>query len=229
MAKQLILDLPARPAFGRDDYYVSQANQAAFAKISDWKNWTDGKLVLCGPGGAGKTHLAHVWASEADAQVVRAADLEPDSIAEFVGKSPRIAVEDVENIAGMPEREQALFHMHNLVLADAGRLLLTSQLPPAGWPLMLPDLKSRVMGTGLVRLDAPDDALLSAVMVKLFVDRQIEVKPEIIGYLTQRMERSFTAAGRLVAGLDALALSEGRAITQSMARQILDNFSASEA
>ncbi|MGR3292106.1 MAG: chromosomal replication initiator DnaA, partial [Paracoccaceae bacterium] len=141
---------------------------------------------------------------------------------------PRIAVEDVEDIAGNPECEQALMHLHNLALADGGRLLMTGILPPARWHLTLADLQSRVSGAGLVQLGAPDDALLSAVLVKLFADRQLNVAPYVIGYLARRMERSIDEAALLVAALDAISLTEGRAVTRKLAGRVLDNYSAGD-
>jgi len=227
VAAQLTFDLPGRAALGRDNYFVSQANMAAVKAVDGWADWPDGKLVLCGPAGSGKTHLAHVWAADADAQVVAASALANADIAAIVAKSNRIAVEDVPAIAGNTAAETALFHLHNLALAEGGRLLLTGQqAAPTSWPLTLPDLKSRVQATGLAQLYAPDDALLCAVLVKLFADRQVDVAPPAIAYLAPRIERSFAAAGRVVAALDTLALAEKRAITQPLAKKLLDSISA---
>lgn len=225
MAEQLTFDLPVRCALGREDFFVSGANRAAVATISSWQDWPEGKLVLSGPKGAGKTHLVHVWAAQANAQVVAAKDLHSDVVADLVAISPRIAVEDADQIAGQQAHEKALFHLHNLALAEGGRVLLTGQTPPATWPLDLADLKSRLLGAGLAQLSAPDDPLIAAVLVKLFSDRQLEVSPDVIRYLVRHMERSFDAAGAVVAALDALALSEGRAISRNLAARVLDNFS----
>ena len=222
MPKQLTFDLPVRAALGRADFFVSDANRQALDLISDWQNWAGGKLVLCGPKGSGKTHLAHVWANDARAQVVHADALAGQSIVDLINHNPRIVVEDVDRIAGKTDAENALFHLHNLALAEGGLLLLTGLKNPAQWGLELPDLQSRVQGTGLAQLTAPDDALLSAVMVKLFTDRQIDVSPDLIQYLAPRIERSFDAAGRTVAALDELALSEARPIGRKLAARVLD-------
>jgi len=229
VAAQLTFDLPGRAALGRDNYFVSQANMAAVKTVDGWADWPDGKLVLYGPAGSGKTHLVHVWAADADAQVVAASALANADIAAIVAKSNRIAVEDVPAVAGNTAAETALFHLHNLALAEGGRLLLTGQDAPTSWPLTLPDLKSRVQATGLAQLYPPDDALLCAVLVKLFADRQVEVAPHAIAYLAPRIERSFAAAGRVVAALDTLALAEKRAITQPLAKKLLDSISAGAA
>ncbi|MBE0552217.1 MAG: chromosomal replication initiator DnaA, partial [Rhodobacteraceae bacterium] len=94
--------------------------------------------------------------------------------------------------------------------------------PPRDWGLRLPDLLSRMQAAGLARLDEPDDALLSAVLVKLFADRQIAVPVALIGWLVSRMERSIAAARDLVAQLDARALAEGRPVSRALAAELLD-------
>lgn len=223
MAEQLAFDLPARPALGRDDFFVSPANRAAVSWIETWADWPDGKLLLAGPKGAGKTHLVHVWAGLSGAQLFEADQLDGLDINAAVQSCPRIAVENIDRIAGSAAREQALFHLHNLVLADGGRLLMTCT--PRAPHLDLPDLQSRISASAAVQLEAPDDALLSAVMVKLFADRQINVPASVITYLATRMERSFDRAAALVQAIDAAALARKRPITRALAAEVLDKFS----
>ena len=225
MARQLTFDLPARPALGRDDFFVSPANAVAVKAIENWSDWPERKLVLTGPNGSGKTHLVHVWAQAAGANVIDARDLNANNVDRLVAKNSTVAVEDIEIIAGNDSAEHALFHLHNLLLAESGYLLLTSASHPANWPLSLPDLKSRVQGTALATLNAPDDALLAAVLVKLFADRQISVPVGVVGQMVDRMERSLEFAQRLVRALDQQSLSEHRAITAALATRVLDNLS----
>ncbi|MGO4916242.1 chromosomal replication initiator DnaA [Pseudogemmobacter sp. W21_MBD1_M6] len=228
MPQQLTFDLPGRAALGRDDFYVSPANAVAVATVTDWAHWPNGKLVLAGQTGSGKTHLAHVWAVEAAATVVPARDLTLDRVDTLAAQS-HVVIEDVPLIAGQAEPEQALFHLHNLLQAGGGALLLTGTDAPTRWRLALPDLASRMQGTSVVTLDPPDDALLAAVLLKLFSDRQLAVSPALIGYLLRRMERSFAAAQTIVQTLDQRALREGRAIGQSMAAEVLDNLERGDA
>jgi chromosomal replication initiation ATPase DnaA len=112
--------------------------------------------------------------------------------------------------------EAALFHLHNL-MAGGHPLLLTAKGPPRDWGLSLPDLTSRMQAIAIATIDAPDDALLAAVMVKLFADRQITVPPNLIAYLIPRMDRSLHAAAVMVAALDAHALALGRPVTRALA------------
>lgn len=220
MPKQLTFDLPAHPAQGLDDFLVTPSNANAMATIESWQNWPNRKLVLAGEIGTGKTHLTHVWAGLSGARILNASALPHTRIEDLAGHS--VALEDADQIAGNAEAENALFHLHNLVLAEGGALLVTARTAPSRWGLTLPDLRSRMEGTTLARLDPPDDMLLSAVLVKLFHDRQITVPANLIDYLLPRMERSLAEAARLVSVLDQAALSEGRALTRALASRVLD-------
>jgi chromosomal replication initiation ATPase DnaA len=220
MPRQLSFDLPAKTALGREDFFVSPANALAVAMISA-TSWPGNKLVLSGPTGAGKTHLAHVWAAETGGRIVRATELRYDDVPELA-QAP-IAVEDIPNIAGDMDQQNALFHLHNLVLAEGHSLLMTGRLAPKLWQLPLPDLQSRVEGAHHVALDPPDDALLGAVLAKLFLDRQLNPSPDVMSYLVKHMDRRFETAADTVAQLDQLALSEKRDITRALAVRVLNS------
>ncbi|MEE4347787.1 MAG: DnaA/Hda family protein [Paracoccaceae bacterium] len=222
MHRQLSFDLPVRAALGREDFFVAPANAMAVALIEGWRNWPGRKLVLEGPKGAGKTHLAHVWAGASGARIVDARALAKADIPGLAAGP--VAVEDVPLIAGDIAAENALFHLHNLILAEGHSLLLTADRPAAHWGLSLPDLASRMQGTQATKLEAPDDRLLTALLAKLFADRQLIPTPDTIPYLVTRMDRSFDSARQLVAVLDAAALSQGRAINRKLAAEVLERF-----
>lgn len=220
VAEQLTFRLPARPALGRSDFFVAPSNADAVAMVSDAGRWPEGKLALIGPEGAGKTHLVHVWAAETGAEILDAADLAAADLPALAAKA-RVAVEDMEARAGDPAAERALLHLHNL-LRGAGQLLLTGRAAPARWPVALPDLRSRVGATAVAELAPPDDALLAAVLVKLFSDRQIAVAPALVAFLVPRIDRSFAAARDIVDRLDRAALAEGRPVGRTLAARLLD-------
>lgn len=219
MAQQLSFDLPAKPALGRDDFFVAPSNAMAVAMIDPGFTWPAGKLVLSGPVGAGKTHLVHVWASQSGARILRAAELAEDRVPELA-QGP-VAVEDVQEIAENLPAQKALFHLHNLLMAAGHPLLMTGQKAPNLWGLTLPDLQSRVQGAAHAALEAPDDALLAVVLAKLFNDRQIMPKPDVIPYLVAHMDRSFEAAQDIVARLDRVSLEERRSLTRALAIRLL--------
>lgn len=218
MIRQLAFDLPGTEAMTREHFFVASSNALALQAVERWATWPGRKLLLVGPEGAGKTHLAHVWAALADAVILPATALAETGIADLSGRA--VVIENADRIG---PAETQLFHLHNLVTAS-GALLLTARTPPRDWGLRLPDLVSRMQATPIARLEAPDDALLSAVLVKLFADRQVAVPANLIPYLVGRMPRSIGSARALVAALDAQALALGRPITRALAGAVLDSF-----
>jgi chromosomal replication initiation ATPase DnaA len=222
-SRQLTFDLPARPALGRADFFISPANALALAALDAPAGWPLGKFILIGPRGSGKTHLAMVWAAANAASVITAEDLprhDPGDLA----TQPAIVIEDADHIASNLAAETALFHLHNLILAAHGRLLLTAATAPSRWPFALPDLASRLQATASTTLAPPDDALLAAVLVKLFADRQIAAAPALVSYLVSRIDRSLASASALVETLDARALAEARPVNRALAADVLDTW-----
>ncbi|OBY28004.1 HdaA/DnaA family protein [Leisingera sp. JC1] len=219
MAQQLSFDLPAKPALGREDFFVAPSNAMAVALLDPQFAWPSGKLVLTGPKGAGKTHLAHVWASQTGARILSAASLSEQLVPELA-QGP-VVVEDVPQIADDQDRQNALFHLHNLVLAQGHSLVMTGRGAPNLWGLTLPDLQSRVQAATHAELQPPDDQLLAVVLAKLFNDRQITPKPDVIPYLVAHMDRSFAAAAQIVRRLDQLSLAEKRSLTRPLAVRVL--------
>jgi len=220
MAYQLVFDLPSSPALGRNDFFVSPANAAAVAMIDSWGATGWRNLLITGPRGAGKTHLAHVWSAVSGATHIKASSLAAADIAALAPCC--LVIEDLQEIAGDTAAQTALFHLYNLAKAEGGTLLFTADAEPHLIGLTLPDLVSRLRQIGGVQLQAPDDDLLMAVLMKLFADRQLNPKPELIPYLTRNIERSFAAAYDIVEELDRVALSEGREVGRQLAIEVME-------
>lgn len=221
MARQLVLDLPVTPAYGLEDFLVGASNERALALIEGWPAWPDRLLRIQGPAGSGKSHLASIWAERAEAAILPAAAVTGDrvpALAEYTA----LALEDLDRGVGHGEGdERALFHLVNLTRERGRHILITSAAPPESCGLATPDLLSRLRLAPSVTLEAPDDALLRAVLVKLFHDRQILVDASVIDFVAGRMERSLGAAQEIVAALDREAMSRGRRVTRPIAANIL--------
>lgn len=221
MPRQMTLDLPLHAAQGRADFLVAPSNAQALAALDAAAGWPLGKMVLIGPEGSGKSHLAQVFAADYDARVIDAALLAMTDLPDLARGA--VVVEDADRIAGYAAGETALFHLHNLMQAGGHLLLITACTPPARWGLRLADLASRMEATATARLDPPDDMLLAGVLVKLFADRQLAVPAALIPWLVARMDRSLAFARRLVEALDARALAERRPLGRALAQQVLDS------
>ncbi|TMK29860.1 MAG: chromosomal replication initiator DnaA [Alphaproteobacteria bacterium] len=222
--RQLAIDLPPRPAHGRADFLASECNRAALERIDRWPDWPGRRLVLYGPASSGKSHLARLWCAESGARYVPARDLASELPLANGALPPAMVVDDAEAAS-----ERALLHLFNSCAEAGTALLVVSRNAPAAWAIDLPDLASRLRAMPAVGIDMPDDALLAAVLVKHFADRQLRIAPSVIGYIVPRMERSFAMAASLAARLDELALAGGRSIGLALARQALAELGAETA
>jgi chromosomal replication initiation ATPase DnaA len=214
---QLTIVFPCRALLGRADFLVSPGNESAVAWLDRWPDWPAGTLVLHGPPGCGKTHLVHLWRERASGAAVGGNRLDEGMLAALIEASPPgIAVDDADHAD-----ERTLLHLYNCCRERRRSLLLTAEYPPGAWTIGLDDLRSRLRAAAAVGIAPPDDALLGAVLVKHFADRQLRVTPEVIAYLVSRLERSFAAAADIAARLDAAGLAGGRAVTVPLARRVL--------
>ncbi len=218
---QLVLDLGHRPALGRADFLVSQCNADAVAWIDRWPDWSAPGLVIWGPAASGKSHLGQVWRARAAAPMITAADLDDREPPDLIGEHCDVYVDGADVVAGNPRRERAALHVYNMIAERGGHILFSSRTPPARWPLGLADLRSRLNALPVASIAPPDDAVLGAVLLKLFADRQLSVGVDVVQFAVTRMERSFEAAERLVAAVDRLALASQRRVTVPLLRDVL--------
>jgi chromosomal replication initiation ATPase DnaA len=215
---QLTLEFPHRPALEREDFLVAPANADAVTWVDAWPKWPAAALVVHGPAGSGKTHLAQTWRLRAGAAVLAPAEIETASLPSRLAAAPAVVVEDVDR---NPPDELAWFHLLNLLVERGQWALFTARDAPARWQIGLADLASRLRALPAVGIAPPDENLVEAVLVKQLADRQLRVPPDTVRYVSTRLERSLAAVGRIAAALDAAALASKRPLTIPLARDVL--------
>ena len=212
LPSQLPLPLPSAPALTRADFIVAPANAEAVAFVDAFPRWPAPAGALYGPPGSGKSHLAAAWAGAAGAVVLTGATLSRAAVA-TLAPGRAVALDDADT----RRDDEALFALFN----RPGPLLLTGREPPAAWPAGLPDLRSRLGALLAFPLWAPDDALLTALIRKLFTDRQLAVPDAVVERILRSVERSPAAMRDFVARADARALAEKRPITAALVGDLL--------
>ena len=222
---QLPLELAHRPALGAEDFLISQSNQAAAAIVDRWPDWPLSSLVVVAPPRAGKTHLGNVWRLKSGAARVEACKLAEPDLPLATAKGALL----VENLQAGIADEQVLFHLLNLAREGKLSMLLTSCAAPGELVVGLPDLRSRLRELPVVAIARPDEALLKAVLVKHFNDRQLTVEPRIVRQIALNMEQSMEAAATIVAEIDRAALAAHRKVTNQLVKQVLDRLQAAQA
>lgn len=214
--RQLALALDHTESFARDDFLVGPSNEAALALIERWPDWPDRMMVLVGPQGSGKSHLAAIWAALAGARSASARTIEVTKLPAAFATGALV----LEDLAERGFDERALFHLINFAREERAFVLMTARSVPAVWSLSVPDLASRLRVLPVIELAAPDDALLRAIIVKLFADRQLAVEESVVAYLAARIERSFAGAQKAVETLDREALRLKRPVTRALAGEL---------
>jgi chromosomal replication initiation ATPase DnaA len=216
-ARQLTLALHHAESFARDDFLGGPTNASALNLVDDWPDWPSQAVALIGPEGSGKSHLAAIWAERSGARFLAGHSLGETNIPAALATGALV----VEDLADRGFDETALFHLLNLAREEDAYIMVTARTAPSGLRLRTPDLASRLKALPVVSLNPPDDALLRAILVKLFADRQLNVEESLISYIATRIERSFAAARAAVAMLDAEALRQKRPLTRAAAVELL--------
>ncbi|MEQ9245670.1 MAG: DnaA regulatory inactivator HdaA [Nitratireductor sp.] len=215
-SRQLPFDLAPGEALSRDDLVVTPANARAAALIENWPSWPAPVVILAGPAGSGKSHLAAIWREEADAAEIACDGIEAAAIEE-AGLRPVL----IDNVDSGSIDENGLFHLINAARAGGQPMLLTARSFPGAWGVRLPDLLSRLKAAATVEIDEPDDMLLAGVITKLFADRQVDVEPHVVQFLVRRIERSLSSAIRVVDAIDRAALERKTRITRPLAAEVV--------
>ena len=215
--RQLAFALPHAESLGRDDFLEGPANSAGLALVDSWPDWPNRVMLLTGPEGSGKSHLAAIWAEQAGARITSAHALTAEDVPAALATGALV----VEDLKPSAFDERALFHLLNLAREDAAFVLISAREQPSAFQVELRDLRSRLRAIPTVSLLPPDDQLFRALIVKFCADRQLMVDESVVSLLANRIERSYAAARQAVALLDNEALRLGRPITRALAAELL--------
>ena len=218
--KQLLFEFDHAPSLRNEDFLVADNNREACAWLERWPHWPSPVLVVHGPPGCGKTHLLHVFLERTEGLPLTLRDLQSGQLVERLDAASAWALDDADRYLS-PAHEVALLHVYNTIWETKRHLLLTAREPPSRWPVKLADLGSRLKASPAAGIRPPDDALIRAVLVKLFTDRQLQVDDGVLTYVLSHMERTFDAARLIVARIDETALHGHRRITTALVRDVL--------
>jgi len=208
---------------GTDDFLVTPCNREAVAWVEKWPQWPVHGVIVTGSPGSGKTHLLHLWLQKSNGRLLDEQELLLcDSIA-LTEKTGSLALDNADALAGHPAAEEKLFHLFNHLKDIKGSLFLTMTHGPSQAGFLLPDLRSRLLTLPSAALLEPDDALLEALIVKQFRDRQLVLDAGVVTYLTPRIPRDAASVRTLVERLDLAALAQGCKITIPFARKVLES------
>ncbi|NDE90778.1 MAG: DNA replication protein [Alphaproteobacteria bacterium] len=208
-AQQIPLALPVDPSMGEDDFLITQSNQTAVVQLNNHDT-----LLLLGPKGTGKSHLARIWQKRHKATLFDGMNVATLNSA--------VLWEDADRSAWNAQTQQNAFHLLNSAKEKQFPLLITATTPPAQWPLTLADLRSRLLAVSVAQMEMPDDMLVAGLLLKHFKDRQLRVSEEVLNYILPRIARDGAVIERFVKQLDEASLAQTRAITVPLVKTALD-------
>lgn len=189
---QLELDLP-QPDTG--EFFVSDSNAAAVRALEHWGSWPVMTALLVGPRKSGRSLLGRIFAALSGARII----------------------DDAERAA-----EERVFHAWNLAQADRVPLLLIAGAAPPVWDVRLPDLRSRLAATPVLRINELDDGLMRRLLVDQLERRGLSARPEVLDWLERRLERSHVALNRAIDAMAEDAYARGsRRLSIPLARATL--------
>jgi chromosomal replication initiation ATPase DnaA len=214
--RQLPLPLPHAESHDPADLLEDGSNREALAWLRRPEQWPNGRLALAGPPATGKTHMLRGLAAERGWPVLDGTRLRGLPELPEAGAAG-LALDD----ADCAPEEAALLHLINICAERGQRLLLAGREPPARWPVVLPDLRSRLRATAVAAVRPPEDALLAALLHKHFADRQLRLDPALAAWLLLRLPREASAVAEAASRLDRASLACGGRVTRSLAASVL--------
>tara|TARA_Y100000590_G_scaffold98506_1_gene112137 strand:+ start:1819 stop:2547 length:729 start_codon:yes stop_codon:yes gene_type:complete len=224
---QLLFNLERKKIYEKDDFLVFESNKEVFKLINEWPNWSSRKIIIFGDKGTGKTHLAKIWQKKTSAIILNLNKFKKIKFENFFLKKNIFIIEDIVNFFDKINKkekdnlEKNLLHFYNLIEEKKGYLLLTALTPPKLWGISLPDLKSRILSSIAIKIKKPEDELLSSVLVKLFIDKQILIDKKIIKFIVYRSERSFSNLQNIVNKIDEQSLITKKKININFVKKII--------
>lgn len=230
--KQIPFDFAPRTYMGREDFMVAPCNKEAFNMVDSWPNWLAQGLIIYGPKGCGKSHLANLFADKvkifADKPIkvsfIHASRINLRNVNKIANENQSIVVENLTPKANM----EALFHLFNLYNTEGRYMLWTAEQAPSRMAFALKDLQSRLNMLPSVEIKEPDDIMLQTLIVKLFNDRQILISPDVLNFIVNNAQRSFEYIGKLVEECDNISLAYQCAINYNVVKMAMDILAQSD-
>lgn len=210
MTEQMSFDLFAPKRFRSEAFLKAECNRDAFAQVTSIR-WPSLHGILLGPEGAGKTHLAHIWAQKNNAEIYSIEDALYFKEQTIIKQG--IVIDNMDRLKGHKDLQAALFHLHNAALRHEKPILFVGRGTLNSWKLALPDLQTRLSALAPFYLYRPDDVLLMQVLGTLFVERGLFPPAAVVQYIVSRMPRSLNTAHEIVAYLDTISLAQKKTLT----------------
>ena len=220
-SKQLYFEMPNKKALGIEDYIITESNNFAFDLIVKILKGETNFGLISGPSYSGKTHLSKILIKNARNYKTLYFDRDYQNILNRFEVSDILILENIDKIKD-DKSEQDLFHIINFAKENNKKLLMTSRKPISEIDLNLEDLESRLNSIIEAKIKEPDDQLMKLILIKIFNDKQLKIKPNVIDFLVSRLERSYKSINLFIEKIDKFSLEKGKKITIRLINDLLN-------
>ncbi|MGB1140482.1 MAG: DnaA regulatory inactivator Hda [Halioglobus sp.] len=183
-------------------------------------------IYLCGPPGAGKSHLLQACCQVpgASAQYLPLSQLRnfaPAEVLSGLDTLELVCLDDLHAVAGSDEWEVALFNFYNAAQKSGCRLLVAALEPPRALDLALEDLRSRLSSAVVFRLGEATDEEKAAILTFRAERRGMALSPDTASYIVSRAPRALHDLLALLDTLDEASLVSKRPVSIPFVRETL--------
>lgn len=209
--------------------FLLENNEACVASLQQLVAQQGERFIyVWGASGTGKTHLLHACCQGAGERDLAAIYL---PMAEHKKFSPRVIedlevtplclIDDVEQVIGKVEWEEALFHLYNRFQQNHCSLVIASRLTQKSLGVQLPDLESRFcQGLTFQLAQLPDEAKLVALQ-EAARQRGMTLTEEVGNFMLRRCPRSMSVLKNILQSLDHASLAAQRRLTIPFVKEVL--------
>ena len=225
MAIQLPLGIGLRDEASFDNF-IAAGNESLVDALT---HGLDKIVYVWGGVSVGKTHLLQAWCKR-QAELGRSVsflpllqyqELSPD-ICEGLESLDAVCIDDLQAVSGLPEWEEALFHLFNRIRDAGGLLLMAGETAPSGLGLGLADLESRLNGSLVLHtLGLDDQAKIDALRLRASA-RGLELSNEVGQFLLRHYPRDMAVLFALLDKLDHASMAAQRRLTIPFIKQVME-------
>ncbi len=227
-AKQIPLQFSRFDRISLDDFVTGKEKEASLAVRRLLQDEERLPVFLWGRSGTGKSHLLQAACEQLskDGQLVAYLPLKEFSslsteMLEGLEQMDLVCLDDLHSICGDANWEQAVFHLYNRLRDNHKRLLMTAQIAPAGLPVQLSDLKSRLSWGLVLQLHTLSEPEMIRAMQQRSEQRGFELSDEVGEYLIRRCPRDMKSLFGILERLDEASLAAQRKVTIPFVKNLL--------
>ena len=232
------------PSYTFENFIVGNSNRFAYQyalQASHYPAQQYNPLYIYGSPGLGKTHLLYAITNEImrlhptfNIIYVKGEDFTNELVEALQKKTPLqfrekyrnadvLLMDDVQFIAGRDSTQEEFFHTYNALYETGKQIIMTSDKAPKDIKDLEERLRSRFEHGPLVKIDAPDIELRTAIIKKKFELMKIDIPNEVVMYLSENLKDNIRQIEGVIKKMNAYCLMCGEKITMSLAEKSISD------